>query len=257
MKPTGDGFSYSNLLNGQKVDAKGWGRGFDGLLVTCCNLSGPIGLAHIPLIAVTNSERGPVINLFNAADVNTTTPNGEALGLKIETDFPQSGKIIIHVNPEKAEKFAVQVRIPEWSQKNRVRVNGKRLKVVPGQYAVIEREWKAGDRIDIEFEMIARLIDAPKGSTEGSENYQAVTWGPIVLARDENIDPAYNQPVKIKANKRGVVKVTKTTPSRSDARMEFIVPTVNGNIRMVDYASVNCWEGSHICTWLPLPDVNN
>jgi len=48
------------------------------------------------------------------------------------------------------------------------------------------------------------------------------------------------------------VKVTKTTPTRSDARMEFIVPTTKGNIRMVDYASVNCWDGSHICTWMPL-----
>jgi hypothetical protein len=252
MKPTGDGFSYANLLNGQKGDAKGWGRGFDGLLVTCCNLSGPIGLAHLPLIAVTKSERGPIINLFNAADVNTTTPTGQALELKIETNYPQSGKIKIHVNPEKAEKFAVQVRIPEWSKNNKVRVNGKKLKVVPGQYAVIEREWNANDCIDIEFEMIARVILGPKGSTLGSEDYQAVIWGPIVLARDENIDPEYNQPIKIKANKRGVVKVTKTTPTRSDARMEFIVPTTKGNIRMVDYASVNCWDGSHICTWMPL-----
>lgn len=252
MKPTGDGFSYANLLNGKKVNASGWGRSFNGLLVTCCNLSGPVGLSYIPLIAVTNSERGPVINLYNAADVNATTPKGQALGLKIETDYPHSGKVKIHVNPEKAERFAVQIRIPEWSKKNKVKVNGKSLKVESGQYAIIDREWKNNDRIEIEFEMIARVIDGPQGSAPGSENFQAVTWGPIVLARDENIDPTFNQPTKIKENKRGVVKVTKTTPTRSDARMEFIVPTTKGNIRMVDYASVNCWEDSHVCTWLPL-----
>ena len=48
MKPGGDGFSYVNLLNGDKVTNHGWGWNFDGLPVTCCNLNGPIGLAYIP-----------------------------------------------------------------------------------------------------------------------------------------------------------------------------------------------------------------
>jgi len=34
-------------------------------------------------------------------------------------------------------------------------------------------------------------------------------------------------------------------------RMEFRVPVKGGYIRMVDYASVNYWNGKHICTWVP------
>jgi hypothetical protein len=80
---------------------------------------------------------------------------------------------------------------------------------------------------------------------------QAVTWGPIVLARAENMDKDYSQPVVIKADKAGLVKVTKTKPTLAGTRMEFVVPTTTGTIRMIDYASVNNWNDSHICTWMP------
>ena len=40
MKPSGDGFSYVNLLNGNKVVNYGWGWHFGDFYVTCCNLNG-------------------------------------------------------------------------------------------------------------------------------------------------------------------------------------------------------------------------
>ena len=100
--------------------------------------------------------------------------------------------------------------------------------------------------------MQCRLLDAPRGSNRAGDNFQAVVRGPIVLARDENIDPEYNAPVRIKADKNGLVKVRKATPTLSSTRMEFIVPTTDGEIRMTDYSSVNGWEGKKICTWLPM-----
>jgi hypothetical protein len=80
---------------------------------------------------------------------------------------------------------------------------------------------------------------------------QAVIWGPIVLARAENMDKDYSQPVVIKTGKDGLVKVSRTKPTLAGTRMEFVVPTTTGTIRMIDYASVNCWDGEHVCTWLP------
>ncbi|MBR4405023.1 MAG: hypothetical protein IKT30_01455, partial [Bacteroidaceae bacterium] len=80
---------------------------------------------------------------------------------------------------------------------------------------------------------------------------QAVVYGPIVLARDENIDSAYNQPVQVIADEEGTVAVQAVKPTLPGTRMEFIVPTTDGSIRMTDYASVNGWQGNKICTWLP------
>jgi DUF1680 family protein len=251
MKPTGDGFSYVNLLNGKKVNDHGWGWTFDGLHVTCCNLNGPMGLAYIPYIAVTDSKEGPVVNLYNAATVNMSTPAKNPLQLAIETNYPLSGKVLIKVHPDKAETFTLKLRIPTWSVHTEVKVNGKKQAVTTGKYAELNRTWKSGDRIEISFDMQCRVLDAPHGSNRKGDNMQAVIWGPIVLARDENIDAHYNQPVTIKADKKGLVKITKTQPTLSSTRLEFIVPTKTGNIRMVDYASVDGWKGSNICTWLP------
>jgi hypothetical protein len=47
------------------------------------------------------------------------------------------------------------------------------------------------------------------------------------------------------------VDVTPVPPTLSTARMQFRVPTRDGFIQMVDYASVDNWTGKHVCTWLP------
>jgi DUF1680 family protein len=116
MKPAGDGFSYVNLLNGVKTNPEGWGGYVNGVYVTCCNLNGPMGLAYLPFVAVMNSKKGPVINLFNAAVATALTPDGKDVKLEIESDFPLSGKITVLVTPQKSEKFSLRLRIPSWSK---------------------------------------------------------------------------------------------------------------------------------------------
>lgn len=251
MKPTGDGFSYVNLLNGNKVVNYGWGWHFDDFYVTCCNLNGPMGLAYIPYVAVMTSEEGPIVNLYNAGEVNMNTRT-QPLQLTIDTDFPLTGHVVINVNPEKAENFTMKLRIPSWSQNTALSVNGEKVEATPGTYAELNRKWNPGDRIEIDFDMTCRVINAPLGSNRAGDNFQAVVRGPIVLARDENIDPNFDQPVAIQADENGVVAITPVQPTLPSTKMEFLVPTSEGDIHMVDYASVDGWSGSKICTWLPI-----
>lgn len=251
MKPSGDGFSYVNLLNGNKVVNYGWGWHFDDFYVTCCNLNGPMGLAYIPYVAVMTSEEGPIVNLYNAGEVNMNTRT-QPLQLTIDTDFPLTGHVAINVNPQKAENFTMKLRIPSWSKNTALSVNGEKVEATPGTYAELNRKWNPGDRIEIDFDMTCRVIDAPLGSNRAGDNFQAVVRGPIVLARDENIDPNFDQPVAIQADENGVVAITPVQPTLPSTKMEFLVPTSEGDIHMVDYASVDGWNGSKICTWLPI-----
>lgn len=253
MKPSGDGFSYVNLFNGEKVTNYGWGTTFGSLPVTCCNLNGPMGLAYIPFVAVMESDRGPVVNLYNAARAELSTPQGDSLSLRIETDFPLSDRVLVRVDPHAASLFTLSLRIPSWSERTVVKVNGKKVRSVePGAYLSLERIWKPGDRVELAFDMRCRLLDAPRGSNRAGGSFQALVWGPIVLARDENIDPDYDEPVRVVAGKDRVVRVKRVAPTLASTRLEFEVPTDDGPIRMTDYASVNGWEGAHICTWLPV-----
>lgn len=253
MKPSGDGFSYVNLLNGNKVVNYGWGWKFNGFYVTCCNLNGPMGLAYIPYVAVMEDGSGPVVNLYNAGSVNTRTPGGQPLHLTLDTEFPLSGKVVISISPEQKEKFTVKLRIPAWSKGTVLAVNGKRMEVTAGTYAAITRKWSKGDTVELTFDMACRLVDAPHGTDPAGDNFRAVVRGPIVMARDENIDARYAEPVKVQTRPDGTVDIRPVSPTLPATKMEYLVPTDRGDIRMVDYASVNGWEGKRICTWLPLP----
>lgn len=251
MKPSGDGFSYVNRLNGSKTTNHGWGFNFNGLPVTCCNLNGPMGLAYLPFVAVLDSADGPVINLFNSGTATMKTPSGKGLVIDVGSDFPKGGSVAIQVAPEVAEEFCVRVRNPGWNIGGAVFVNGREFPCVPGRYAEIRREWKKGDEIQLRLDMRCRLLDAPHGSNRDGDFFKAVVCGPIALSRDGNTDPACDAPVTILAD-GGYVDARRVTPTLDGTKMEFEVPTRTGTIRMIDYASVNNWNGARICTWLPM-----
>lgn len=250
MKPEGDGFSYVNLLNGIKTNSQGWGGTIEGVQVTCCNLNGPMGLAYLPYVAVMNSMSGPIINLYNAGSAVVSIEKGPEVKLELETDYPLSGKVKISVYPDSPQKFSIKLRIPQWSLNTMLSINNKPVETIPGTYAEINRKWEKGDQIELQLDMRCRLINAPKGNNRAGDNFQALVQGPIVLARDENMDEHYNEPVSI-ISKDGYVEIIPEKVTLPGTQMQFRVPTTQGYVSMVDYASVNNWNGKHICTWLP------
>lgn len=246
QKPSGDKFNYMNLLNGVKSDPQGWGVTIDERKYTCCDLNSPMGLAYIPYVAVMNSASDPAVNLFNAGEFGFVTPGKQQAKIIITSDYPVSGKIRIQVQIEKPEEFEVKLRIPKWSSQSVVKVNGKDETVEPGVYKVISKKWTIRDEVSLNLDMRCRIISSHNG-----DKHQALFYGPIVLDRDENMDKNYSQPVNI-ISKNGYVDAIQEKPCYDAVRLQFKVPTSKGNIRMVDWASVDNWNGRYICTWLPM-----
>ena len=60
-----------------------------------------------------------------------------------------------------------------------MRVNGKKQKIsgTPGSYVALDREWRNGDRVEIQLPMKLHTEPLP-----GTTNMVAVLYGPIVLA---------------------------------------------------------------------------
>jgi uncharacterized protein len=111
--------------------------------------------------------------------------------LTIETNYPLDGAIRIKVAPVAPSRFAIKLRIPAWSQATTLMVNGESIRAQPASYVRIVRRWSAGDIIELTVDMRCRVMQAKQGVSAGSDRFQALVRGPVVLARDENIDPHY------------------------------------------------------------------
>ena len=90
------------------------------------------------------------------------------------TDYPWSGKVSITVNPKAPKTFSVRIRVPnrDVSEPLREHAGCERHHVALGQrrrpssptiekgYAVITRDWKAGDKIELVLPMKVQRVKA-------------------------------------------------------------------------------------------------
>jgi len=96
------------------------------------------------------------------------------------TSYPHLPVSAIAVAVDKSAAFPIHLRIPAWAgPKTTVAVNGKRILAgpTPGQFARIDRAWKNGDRIEIEFDIptVLEAVDAQH------PDLMAPVHGPLAL----------------------------------------------------------------------------
>jgi DUF1680 family protein len=103
------------------------------------------------------------------------------VNIRLDTRFPEDGKATLTFTAKEPRQLSVAVRCPGWLKVGAMKlaVNGEAQKMdaKPGSYAVIERTWKTGDRVEMEWPMTVRTELLPHSS-----NWVAVLWGPVVLA---------------------------------------------------------------------------
>ena len=101
---------------------------------------------------------------------------GKAVHLVEEAGYPFNRRVSITVNPSSALEFPLQVRIPAWARGTKIAVNGKPVSAAePGTFARIDREWKQGDRVDVEFPMQPRV-------SRWFNDSVAIERGPLVFS---------------------------------------------------------------------------
>ena len=93
-----------------------------------------------------------------------------------ETSYPFRGTVQVAINPASALTFPLWLRIPAWAIGTSITVNGQRqAEPTPGTFARVERTWKAGDRVVVEFPMQPRI-------SRWFNDSVAVERGPLVFS---------------------------------------------------------------------------
>jgi DUF1680 family protein len=76
------------------------------------------------------------------------------LTLHQETDYPVNGKISLRIRIPQSEKFELKLRIPSWSQKTQVKLNGSPVSdIKTGSYLSLVRDWRDGDTFSMDLDM--------------------------------------------------------------------------------------------------------
>ena len=94
------------------------------------------------------------MNLYGQA--TATIDLGQELELRVrqETDYPTSGRVVIHIDPSATARFWVRLRVPAWCQRLQVAVNDESVRDsgTDDQTAIeIERQWTKGDAITLDM----------------------------------------------------------------------------------------------------------
>jgi DUF1680 family protein len=182
----GTSFYYSDYNNTGK-------KGYHPDKWPCCSGTFPQLTADYGISAYYPGADGIYVNLFIPSRVSWRHNQTQST-LTQRTEYPTSNATQLELTLARPERFTLYVRIPAWAgPKTILSVNGKRSEneVIPGQFMAMQRTWKSGDHVEIEFDMPLRLeaVDAQNPNTvalvRGPVAFFAVGDVPARITRDQ------------------------------------------------------------------------
>jgi uncharacterized protein len=157
---------------------------------TCCPPNLERTFASLPGYFYSTSSDGIYTHFYNNSELDWHLENGTALKVTQKTNYPWDGDVAITVTPAEPSEFTFYVRVPGWSQRAQVSVNGKAVSgATPGAYLPIRRRWSAGDTVRLQLDMTPQALAANPHVTEDSGRV-AVLRGPLIYCLEQLDQPS-------------------------------------------------------------------
>jgi len=151
----------------------------------CCPNNYRRIISELPGMIYYHSPGGAMVNLYASSTATLELEDGVSLELRQETDYPNTGKVAVHVSPSQQADFSLQLRIPAWCSEASIAVNGKQHSVAGPGFTTIERTWEAGDRVELNMPMPWRLVRGRKSQA----GRVAVMRGPLLFCLNRKRHP--------------------------------------------------------------------
>ena len=205
---------YNALLGGVALDGKSYcytnplinTERAEWHVCPCCVANLSRTLLMIPTWSYVKDRSGLYVNMFVGGRIHVGKIGNTGVEVIQQTDYPWKGSVAITVNPEEPQEFSVYVRIPNRSMSKLYRespavrgvkhfaVNGKPIEPeIRKGYAVVTREWKPGDKIELELPMEPQRITADPRIKADAEMV-ALKYGPLVY----NVEAVDNKNIERK-----------------------------------------------------------
>ncbi len=125
-------------------------------------------------------DNGAAAMLYAANTTHMKVGSGGTVRLSMEGNYPFEEAVKIHVHTARAEKFPLYLRVPRWSHRTTLTINGV-AQTLPaasnGRYIKIARQWRDGDVVTLGLPM-----DISVQRWERNHNAASVNFGPLTFS---------------------------------------------------------------------------
>jgi DUF1680 family protein len=167
--------------------------------------------------------RGPqsvYVNLYIPSTLKWTEGSSQ-LTLKQSGNYPLEPQIAFELKASRPVEMTMNFRIPAWAQGAVLRVNGSQaVEAVPGTFATVSREWKDGDRIDLELPLTLRT----EAINDRHTDTVALLRGPLVLFAVTESAPA--------VTRQQLLAARQLSPT------EWTIDTANGPVSLMPFTEL-------------------
>ncbi len=257
IRPDGSFFEYFPRFNGARNPKVNYSFNINGFDLSCCTANGPTGLGMAPYLAFAGTPSGIAVNFYENATVRVPVEGG-TVTLTMQSDFPLMGKATLRVTAVETDGGAdtcaltVDLRVPGYASDFTVLAPGHAsLQGQAGRYLRLSDTVRVGDEYLICFDIPLTLHLAPHGSDRRGDNFVALTYGSILLARDERDCEGGDTPLSLVPH--APLGDWRVEPSRRGGYLTVHAMLGDKEITLVDYRSAgDDWKGTTFASWLPL-----
>jgi DUF1680 family protein len=194
VSASGDRFFYVN-----RMASAGDGRDqrWEKASLECCPPNLVRFLASVPEYIYAQGQDEIYVNLYVSSDTSFEI-HGKKLSLSADSEMPWGGKSKLTLSVQEGTQATIKLRIPGWAgnqpvpgdlyayldkrnEPTRISVNGKSLASAVDKfgYVSLDRIWRNGDEIEIDFPYEVRKV-AANSKVRDDKGRMAVERGPIV-----------------------------------------------------------------------------
>ncbi|WP_298329189.1 beta-L-arabinofuranosidase domain-containing protein [Asticcacaulis sp.] len=195
----GRSYTYTNpLLNTERAK---WHS------CPCCISNITRILLMMPTWTYMKGQDALYVNLFVGSKVNVGIVAGTEVEMVQQTNYPWEGTVEMVVKPKHSTTFALHIRVPRWNQSqlyradiaqpalSTVKINGKaQLVTVEKGYAVITRQWQAGDKVSFDLPMVPQRLTCDE-RVEANRGRVALAYGPLIYNVETVDQPDISKPL--------------------------------------------------------------
>src|SRR5262249_20349185 len=130
---------------------------------TCCSGTYCQAVADFPNQIYYKDSSSLYVSLYLPSEV-TWDRAGGAVKIVQDTRYPEDEKSTFTIDAKQSAPFALKFRVPGWSNDMSIKINGEPSKVAckPGTWAVVQRTWTSGDKIEVTIPLKLRFSAVDK-----------------------------------------------------------------------------------------------